>query len=368
MNVLIDIRSLLDKPYTGVAQYTLNFLNEVLERDKENNYFLFYNSAKIRNRNLPIFNYPNVKIIGFHWPNKIFNFCLIFLKWPKIDKLVEKKTGKKIDQIFLPNFNFVAFSRNKKIDLVVHDLSFEIYPHFFTWRQRLWHKLVKPIELCQRASKIITHSENTKNDIIDFYKIDSTQIEVKKPAIARKFFQPIDEKEKIRVKQKYSLPDDFLLYLGNLEPRKNLDTLIRAFAQLLVSVQGGSDDTKNYENKNGERDSLFNIKLVIAGTGRQSKKLKKLAKSLEVGEQVEFLGYVPEEDKQALYHLAELFVYPSFYEGYGYPVAEASACGLPVITSHTSSLTEIGGEDITLINPHDINDLVEAIKATRNLD
>ncbi len=202
-NILIDIRSLLDKPYTGVAQYTLNFLNDLLEKNKENKYFLFYNSAKFRNNDLPIFNYPNVKIIDFHWPNKFFNFCLKFFKWPKIDKLIEKKINQKIDEIFLPNFNFIAFSKNKKITLVAHDLSFEIYPQLFTLKQRLWHKLIQPKKICQQATKIITHSENTKNDIINFYKIDPAKIEIKKPPISKIFNGTISNDDKLRVKNKY---------------------------------------------------------------------------------------------------------------------------------------------------------------------
>lgn len=344
-NILIDIRSLLDKPYTGVAQYTLNFLQETLEKNKEDHYFLFYNSAKFKDKDLPSFNYPNTKIIGHHWPNKIFNFCLWLLNWPKIDKLVEKRIGQKIDKIFLPNFNFCAFSKNNKITLVAHDLSFEIYPQFFTFKQRLWHKLVGPKKLCQRALKIITHAENTKNDIIKFYKIDSNKIEVKKPPISKIFNQTINEQEKNRVKEKYHLPDNFILYLGNLEPRKNIYTLIRAFAAIL-------DSTFYFLDSN----------LVIAGGKRERKKLEKLVRDLQIADKVKFLGYIPEEDKKALYHLAKLFVYPSFYEGYGYPVVEALSCGLPVITSHTSSLTEIKSDRIIFVNPYDINDLAAAIK------
>jgi len=346
-NILVDIRSLLDKPYTGVAQYTLNFLNETLATDKENQYFLFYNSYKCRNSDVPI--RQGVRILDFHWPNKLFNFCLAFLKWPKIDKLIEKKINQKIDEIFLPNFNFIAFSKNKKITLVAHDLSFEIYPQLFTLKQRLWHKLIQPKKICQQATKIITHSENTKNDIINFYKIDPAKIEIKKPPISKIFNGTINNDDKSRVKNKYQLPDDFILYLGNLEPRKNLDSLIRAFASILFSTY-----------------YFLNSKLVIAGQGREMSKLKKLVKDLGMRDKVKFLGYVPEEDKVALYHLAKVFVYPSFYEGYGYPVAEALACGLPVITSHTSSLTEIESDKIIFINPHDINDLVEAIKQVIN--
>lgn len=347
MNILIDIRSLLDKPYTGVAQYTINFLNEVLEKDKKNNYFLFYNSAKTRNNDLPSFNYPNVKIVDWHWPNKIFNFCLWLLRWPKIDKLVEKRINKKIDEIFLPNFNFVAFSKNKKIMLVAHDLSFEIYPQFFTFKQRLWHKLVKPKKLCQKASKIITHSENTKNNLTDLYQISAEKIKIEKPPL-NPIFRKLEKNdpELREVRKKYHLPNNFILYLGRLEPRKNLNTLIRAFASILDF-----------------RFQILDSNLVIAGIGREMPKLKKLAERLRVGERVKFLGYVPDKDKRALYHLAKVFVYPSFYEGYGYPAVEALACGTSVITSHTSSLTEIKSDKIIFINSYDINDLIESIKS-----
>jgi glycosyltransferase involved in cell wall biosynthesis len=346
MNILVDIRSLLDKPYTGVGQYTLNFLNQRLKADKENNYFLFYNSGKLTNNDLPVFNFPNVQIVDYHWPNKFFNLFLKIFAWPKIDHLVEKKIGKKIDEVILPNFNFVVFSKNLPITLVVHDLSFKIYPHFFNFKQRFWHQLIKPRKICQRANKIIVHAENTKNDLIKFYKIEAAKIEIQQPPINQKFSQEISQEDKNRVKAKYKLPDNFILYLGNLEPRKNLDTLLRAFSQLMIP------------------NSSFIIHLIVAGQGREMLKLKKIVEDLGVGEQVKFLNYVSEEDKVALYHLAKLFVYPSFYEGYGYPVAEALACGLPVITTNNSSLTEINSNRITFINPHDINDLAEAIKAS----
>jgi glycosyltransferase involved in cell wall biosynthesis len=345
MNILVDIRSLLDKPHTGVAQYTLNFLNEALSRDKENNYFLFYNSSRFRNKDLIIFNYPNVRIVDFHWSNKLFNFCLTFLKWPKIDKLVEKKVKQKMNEVFLPNFNFVSFSKNKSLTLVAHDLSFEIYPEFFTFKQRLWHKLIRPQKICQQATKIIVHSENTKNDLVRFYKISADKIEIKTPPISKIFDGVINEPEKVRVKNKYKLSDNFVLYLGNLEPRKNLDILIRAFVSVLDSTA-----------------CLLNFKLVIVGQGREQSKLRKLVHNFGISDNVKFLGYIPEEDKKALYYLAKGFVYPSFYEGYGYPVVEALACGSPVITSQTSSLTEIQDSRITFINPYNINDLAEAIK------
>ncbi|MFN3301586.1 MAG: glycosyltransferase family 4 protein [Patescibacteria group bacterium] len=344
MNILIDIRCLLDRPYTGVAQYTLNFLNEILEKDKKNNYFLFYNSLKLRNKDLIQFNSFNFQIIDFHWPNKIFNFLLRFLKWPKIDKLVEKRIGQKIDKIFLPNFNFVAFSKDKKITLVVHDLSFEIYPQFFTLKQRLWHKLVNPRHLVHQATKIITHSENTKNDLINLYQISPQKIIIEKPPLHREFKKlEKNDSEILRVKEKYQLPEKFIFYLGRLEPRKNLETIIFAFHRLIT-------------------EKSITYHLVIAGEGKEMKRLKKIVKKLKIDDKVRFLGYIPEKDKCPLYNLAKVFIYLSFYEGYGYPVSEALACQTFVISSCTSSLTEIESDKIIFINPYDINDLTQAIK------
>lgn len=344
MNILVDIRCLLDKPYTGVAEYTLNFLNSLFKKDSRNHYFLFYNSWHQQNKDLPKFDWPKVKVIDFHWPNKFFNFCLKFFSWPKIDKLVEKRIRQKIDEVILPNFNFVAFSKKAKITLVVHDLSFEIYHEFFTFKQRFWHKLVNPKKICQNASKIITHSENTKNDLINLYKISEEKIEIRKPSLREKF-KKLEKKDPqlLRIKEKYHLPGKFILYLGNLDRRKNIDTLIHAFHTCLIA-------------------KLFNCYLVVAGQGRERKKIEKLVKDLKLEEKIKFIGYVAEEDKCALYNLAQVFVYLSFYEGFGYPVAEALTCGTPVITGHTSSLIEIQGENIIFINPYNLNDLIQAIK------
>ncbi len=361
MNILIDIRCLLDKPYTGVAEYTLNFLNEISKNDSADQYFLFYNSAKhynsyfenllsksgwvFSNQSKAKKGNSSLQIIDFHYPNRIFNFLIWLFKWPKIDKLVEKRIGQKIDKIFLPNFNFIAFSKNKKITLVVHDLSFEIYPQFFTFKQRLWHKLIKPKKICQIADEIITHSENTKNDLVDLYQISPEKIKIKIPPITSEF-KKIKENDLqlLKVKEKYQLPENFIFYLGRLEPRKNIESLISAFIKL----------QEKYHK---------NLYLLIAGhiSKKFLKKINKFCKDFK-DKKIRFLDYIKNEDRVYLYNLAKIFVYPSFYEGFGYPVAEALACSKIVISSHTSSLTEIESKNIVFINPYDINDLSEAIK------
>jgi glycosyltransferase involved in cell wall biosynthesis len=144
------------------------------------------------------------------------------------------------------------------------------------------------------------------------------------------------------VKDKYNLPNSYIFYLGNLEPRKNVETLIMAFSEL-------------------EDES---INLVIAGSQAwKYKKIYKLWQNSPAKKRIKFLGYVDAEDKPALYSLAEIFVYPSIYEGFGLPPLEAMACKTPVITSFNSSLVEAVGKAGLLVDPNNYNDLAKTIES-----
>lgn len=172
MNIGVDIRSLLEKERSGVGEYTLQLLNAVFDADKNNQYFLFYNSWKNVDGLLPLKwkNLPNVKFCGFRWPNKLLNFCFKFLSWPKIDLMIKDKRQKikeSIDVFFIPNLNFATLSRGVKKIITVHDLSFERYPRFFSWKRRLWHWFVNPKKLIRGCNKIIAVSENTKKDLVE---------------------------------------------------------------------------------------------------------------------------------------------------------------------------------------------------------
>jgi glycosyltransferase involved in cell wall biosynthesis len=147
------------------------------------------------------------------------------------------------------------------------------------------------------------------------------------------------------VKTKYNLPEKFILFLGTIEPRKNIVGLIQAYSQLKI---------KNYK--------LQNYKLVIAGgKGWRSNEIYEEWEKSEYKDDIIFLGYIDNQDKPYIYNLASVFVYPSFYEGFGFPPLEAMACGVPVITSFASSLPEIVGDAGIMIDPYNINDLAEAI-------
>ncbi|MDX9893063.1 MAG: glycosyltransferase family 1 protein [Patescibacteria group bacterium] len=333
MKIGIDVRCLMEKHYSGISEYTYNLLKSLLTIDQQNQYLLFYNSSKPVE--MPEFNNPNVSYRGFSYPNRVFNLAMRFLKKPKIDELLGG-----VDVFITPSFLFSNLSDNCRQILIVHDLSFELYPNFFTAKKKLWHRLINPRAMTRRADEIIAISENTKADLVQIYQVPSTKVKVVYNGINQIFFQPIAASQLDKVKAKYKLHNPFILYLGNLEPRKNVATLLKAF----------------------EKISNQSIDLVIAGS--QAWKYQNLYKIWEqsaVRERIKFLGYVDDPDRPALYALAKLFVYPSIYEGFGLPPLEAMACGTPVITSFNSALIESVGDAGLLIDPHNVNDLVSAI-------
>ncbi|KKP59431.1 MAG: Glycosyl transferase, group 1 [Candidatus Magasanikbacteria bacterium GW2011_GWC2_34_16] len=345
MNIGIDIRPLMDKIKTGVGEYTFELLNAVFSIDKTNQYFLFYNSNKNISANLPKWNYDNVHYVGLNWPNKLLS-CLLFLKILKLNNLAQNHYFK-IDLWFSPNLNFTNLSKNIPYILVIHDLTNELYPHFFTKRQQLRYEIIRPKTQCQRANLIITPSENTKRDLINLYDINPDKIKVIYPGLASTFVanntQPVD-----LVKTKYNLPEKFILFLGTIEPRKNINGLIEAFEQSYSKLPAPHS-------------------LVIAGApGWRNKNIYNKAQSSPLKDKIKFINYINPEDKPALYKTAALFVYPSFYEGFGFPVLEAMASRLPIITSNRSSLPEITNTQVCLINPNNPTDIAKGITSILN--
>ncbi|PIR94337.1 hypothetical protein COT97_01855 [Candidatus Falkowbacteria bacterium CG10_big_fil_rev_8_21_14_0_10_39_11] len=340
MNIAIDIRSLMNPKRTGVGEYTLELLSAIFSIDKKNEYYLFYNSAKPVS--IPDINYPNVHLVKFSWPNKLLNTCLKIFTYPKLDKLINKKFNTKIDLFFFPNIIFLA--TQCPYIITCHDLSFELFPHFFSCKRQLWHKIINPQKLFSQASKIIAVSNNTKTDLINSYTLNQEKITVIHSGLSSTFNRlDLSDPGKERIRQKYKLPSKFFLYLGTLEPRKNIESLIQAFNIYKQDHHSSTD-------------------LVIAGTpGWKYRSIYQAAKQSNFSNKIHFIDYVDDHDKIYLYNLAEKFIFPSYYEGFGFPPLEALACGTPVISSHTSSLPEILQTHATYIDPYNINDLASAL-------
>lgn len=339
MRIGFDARCLEEEKISGVGEYALELLKNLLETDEVNQYIIFSNSFKQRNKKHFgwINNHPNARLKRFSFPNKILNFCFWYLHWPKIDNLIGGA-----DIFFAPNINFISVSRRCRLVSTIHDLSFERFPHFFPLKTRLWHKyFVNPRKIAQTAGKIIAVSESTKNDLEEIYGTKSENIKVISHGISRNF-REIDRNDPklLKIQKKYNLPYKFILYLGNIEPRKNISSIVAAY--------------KNIAPKNSK---LAKYELVLAGN------ISPLCHKMIEKEKITACGYIERDDRPYVYNLASLFVYPSFFEGFGLPVLEAMACGTPVITSNNSSLPEVVGEAALMIDPNRPAELAQTMQA-----
>lgn len=331
MKIGFDIRSLMDQNYSGVSFYTLNLLKALLNLDRENEYFLFYNAS--RPVKLPIIKRDNVHYRGFRYPNKFFNLSLALTRRPRLDYLLGK-----IDVFFAPSLNFISWSNQVRKIITVHDLSFLFWPEFFTFKSRSWHWLVGWRRLISEADCVIADSFNTQRDLVEFLGVDPEKIKVVYLGIDENFKKISPEDPRLAaVKTRYQLPENFILSLGTLEPRKNLMAVIEAYQKL----------------------SPAGVDLIIAGPkGWRTGAISRLVKNHP---HIRFLGYVAEADKPIFYNLARCLIYPSYYEGFGLPPLEAMASGCPVIVGHNSSLLEVVAEAGILVDPYNLNDLKKAL-------
>jgi glycosyltransferase involved in cell wall biosynthesis len=234
--------------------------------------------------------------------------------------------------------------KKTRIVTTVHDMTFFKVPQTHIWLKKLYFKFFIKYS-GNHSDHLISVSDNTKIDLINLFNIKPEKITTTHLGVDEKF-RPIDDLDKFQIlKNKYHLPDHFVLYVGLIEPRKNLSSLIRSYSNLRMSIS-----------------LIKDIHLVIAGRwGWESEKLMVLVSELNIAEQVHFPGYIEPEDLPFLYNMAKVFVYPSFYEGFGLPVLESMACGTPVITSNVSSMPEFVGDSGLLIDPNDISGIQNAL-------
>lgn len=344
MKIGIDIRCLSGGRRTGVEEYSLNLLEKIFKEDKKNQYVLFLNSWKEPKIKLDWLNdYKNVKVVTTHFPNKVLNFFIWYFNWPKLDKLIGG-----VDVFFAPNINFLALSSGVKFVLTIHDLSFEYYPETFSWKRRMWHMFVNPKRLSKRADVILAVSDSTKRDLINLYNIGSEKIEIVYNGVGENF-KKVDRNDSklLAVKEKYKLPFNFIFFLGTFEPRKNIPGLVYAYEILR-------------EEKNSNLDKF---KLVIAGSeGWKSEEIKKIIKESKYRDDIFCIKFIKDEDKVFVYNLASVFVYPSFFEGFGIPPLEAIKCGTPVVASNNSSLVESVDNGGILIDSYRPDEIAMAIR------
>jgi glycosyltransferase involved in cell wall biosynthesis len=232
------------------------------------------------------------------------------------------------------------FRRTRSV-FTLHDTAYLLFPQYHLPRNRIFLQQMMPRFLA-RADRIIVPSESTRRDALRFYRLDPEKIEVIPEGVEAHFNSLVDKTRVAAVRERYALPKRFILCVGTIEPRKNLPTLLEAYAAL------------------GQRDR--DVGLVIAGgKGWLYDEFFDRLRSLNLGDRVRLTGYVPEEDLPALLNAATVFAFPSEFEGFGLPPLEAMACGVPVLCSDASSLPEVVGEAGVQLPPHDVRAWAEAL-------
>ncbi|NWG04922.1 MAG: glycosyltransferase family 4 protein [Syntrophaceae bacterium] len=335
----IDISRTVDEAI-GVGYYAKNLVDALAKVDMENDYLLygiFYDCFPKGWKKVVTPKSSNFSLHQKRWPSWWVN-----RKWKNFGKYKDRLMGE-IDILHSTAFTVPPVSR-PKIVVTIPDLSCFIYPQFHTEAN---HQFVtKNLHLAaRRANLIISISQNTKKDIKRYLHVPDEKIEVTHLAAGEIFLNECPPDSIASIKTKYHITKPYFLAVGSIEPRKNLSRALIAF-KAFIEMKG------------------THYQFVIAGgKGWKNETFYNLLKKLDIDPHLVFTGYVPEEDLPALYQGAEVFVYPSFYEGFGLPVLEAMASGTPVITSNTSSLPEVAGEAALMVNPMEVFEIFEAMEA-----
>ena len=235
----------------------------------------------------------------------------------------------------------VPLLNRKRTVVTVHDLS--VFLHADKHETRIARRARRRLPVMLRsAGMVITATQAIRQEIAARFKTNAQRIAVT-PYAPRQIFQPLPADECARARQRLGVDENFILYVGTIEPRKNLVTLVRAFAQIL-------------------QQTSFRPQLVIAGgEGWMMDEFHELISKADLGDRIHFTGYVDDEDLVALYSSCRVFVYPSVYEGFGLPPMEAMACGAPVIAGDIPVLRETLADSALLVEPLDANSLANAI-------
>lgn len=336
MRIGVDLRPIQDRSLSGVGEYTVQLMNSLFGLGTDDHYVFFTNSAS-RTVTLPEA-WPRERYVHRHHriPNKALNASLFLFRRPHVRTLCGP-----IDCFFAPNHNFLPGTKGTPLVLTVHDLSYHHYPALFSRKKRLWHAMVRPRMVINGATAIVAVSKATARDCVQTFRVPEKKVHTIHSGVTT---HTVTEGERSAVRRKYRLPGHFLFSLSTHEPRKNLVTLLDAYSEL-------------------RRSGRYTGALVLAGTpGWSVKEFEKAVRIHPFRGDILLLGYVPAEEKDALYALADTFLYLSFYEGFGFPPLEALAQGTPVVTGHHSSLAEIAGDGVLSVDIYNVRDVVQAVK------
>ncbi len=322
---------------TGTENYSYQLLKALSKIDKKNQYIVYLRPSCMST------------LAWQDWPK---NFRFKKVLWPRLwtqAGLAVQTFRDQLDVLFVPAHTLPLIRHPKlKTVVAVHDLGSKYLPSFHQLKQRLYLGFMQRFQL-QTATKIIAVSKATKEDLVKKIGIEPDKISVVYEGYNKDLFKPIKKDTLVNSLRQYGLkPKRYFLFVGTIQPRKNLHRLIEAFANAQHFLTGA--------------DFAVPDNLVLVGSkGWFSDEIYNLPKKLGIEDRVKFLGYVPEKDLPYFYSGAAALTFPSLFEGFGLTVLEAQACGCPVLTSNLSSMPEVGGEGAVYVNPDSIDDIVKGM-------
>lgn len=341
MRIFVEGSSVFNNRW-GIGSFTKRLFETYNQKYPQDKVVFF--GFKFFTRDLPDFPIPPSKSLGYRivrWmPGRIYNMLFRLKLGVPLDFFL----GAEPNVIVFPNFiRWPVMNPRIKTVVFIHDLSFVYFPQFanpinLSDTTRFVPKSIK------KASHIITISKSSKRQIMKHFQVPENKITVVYPAVDPKFFYKRPKAQITKVRRKYKLPTKYILYHGTVEPRKNIEGLLEAYSKLDKALQS-------------------EYALVLAGSkGWQDEDiLTAIAKLSKKGLKIIQTGYLPDEDTPPLISGASVLVFPSHYEGFGIPLLEAMACGVPVISADNSSLPEVVGDGGLFVKAEDIKGLADAI-------
>lgn len=358
---------------TGTENYSYQLLLNLSKIDKENQYIVYVR--------------PDARTDVQNWPK---NFQFKIINWPRLwtqGGLSIQTFQDNLDVLFVPAHTLPIIKKpGLKTVVTVHDLGSEYLPSMHQVKQRLYLGLMQKFQL-KTASQIIAVSEATKKDLVKKIGIERNKIKVVYEGYDEELIKPVKGDRLVNGLRQYDLePRKYFLFVGTVQPRKNLERLIRAYAiwsgsfsrkaplaRPDRSLRVGFAPIDNLIIDSSVRETApvalaglnFAIpKLALVGSkGWLSDEIYQLPKQLGIKDQVKFLGYVSEKDLPALYSGALALTFPSLFEGFGLPILEAQACGCPVLTSNISSMPEVAGKGAVYVDPYSVDDIVKGMES-----
>ena len=328
MRIAIDARKLHD---FGIGTYVRNLLRQLARIDPESDYRLLCRPADV----------ATIERLGANFravPTLARPYSLA--EQVSIPRLLRRERP---DVFHTPHYVLPLLTPCPSV-VTIHDCIHLMFPQYLPSRLAYGYARLFLWTAAHRSSKVLTVSEASKRDILRFFSVAESKVAVIYNAIDDRFDHAPTADEVTRVRERFQLNDEFVLYAGNIRPHKNLERLIEAFCQV-------------------RQGSLEHLKLLIIGDEiSRYATLRRAVHRHKLHKHVRFLGFVPESTLAVLYRLATVFVFPSLYEGFGLPPLEAMASGTPVVTSNVSSLPEIMADAAVLIDPYDPASIADGMR------